>query len=173
MTVLSIILGIIMICGGFSCMFAPITTYISAQYLFVIMVAVFGIIGVIKGIIAKRFEVTFYFSIVSILFGLAACFFPQFFVISSVIYVYMLACWIILLGVTSIYNSIAVGKATGSSMWILQLILGILVILFGCYAFVHPVLFAASIAGTLGFLMGLGFVVTGFTMVFAPLTKDE
>lgn len=153
-------------------MFTPLITFISAEYLVVILVAVFGIFGLIRGIAAKRFEVTFFFSIVSIVFGLAVFFFPQFFVLTSGILIYLLAFWFVLLGVTTVYNSIVVGKASGSGMWILQLIVGILVILFGCYAFVHPTLFAASIAGTLGFLLGLSFVVTGFTMVFAPLTKS-
>ena len=172
MTVLCIIWGILMILGGLSCMFTPLITFISAEYLVVILVAVFGIFGLIRGIAAKRFEVTFFFSIISIVFGLAVFFFPQFFVLTSGILIYLLAFWFVLLGVTTVYNSIAVGKASGSGMWILQLIVGILVILFGCYAFVHPTLFAASIAGTLGFLLGLSFVVTGFTMVFAPLTKS-
>ena len=173
MTVLCIIFGILMIIGGVSCMFAPITTFISAEYLVVILVAVTGIIGLIKGIIAKRFEVSFFFSIISILFGLAVFFFPQFFVMTSGILAYLLAFWIVLLGVTTIYSSIAVTKKAGSGMWILQLIVGILVILFGCYAFVHPTLFAASLAGTLGFLLGFSFVVTGVTMIFAPLLDSE
>ncbi len=172
MTVISIILGVLMVLGGLSCMFTPITTFISAEYLVVILVAVFGVIGVIKGIVAKRFGVAFFFSIISILFGLAVFFFPQFFVLTSGILIYMLAAWFVLLGFVTIYSSVVAGRVTGSGFWILELIIGILVVLFGCYAFVHPTLFAASIAGTIGFLIGFSFVATGFTMIFAPVTKE-
>lgn len=162
-----------MIIGGFSCMFTPITTFISAEYLVVILLAIVGIIGLIRGLVAKRYEVSFFFSIVSLIFALAVVFFPQFFVMTSGILIYMLAFWFVLEGFVTIYSSIIIGKATGSGIWILQLIIGILVVMLGCYTFVHPTLFAATIASTLGFLIGLFFVAIGFVFVFAPFSKDE
>ncbi len=173
MTVLSIILGIFMVIGGFCCMFTPLTTFISAEYLVVILLLAVGIIGLIKGIAAKRYEVSFFFSILSVIFALAVVFFPQLFVLTSGVLIYLLAFWIVLEGVVTIYSSIVFGKATGSGMWILQLIIGILVVILGCYVFVHPTLFAATIASTLGFLIGLFFVVIGFAYIFAPLAESE
>ncbi len=57
MTILSIILGLLMISGGVTCMLMPITTFISAEYLVVILVAVFGVIGV--SFVATGFTMVF------------------------------------------------------------------------------------------------------------------
>ena len=76
MLVLSIIFGILLISGGFFCIFAPINTFMSMEYYVVILLMVFGLFGIIKGIAAKRFGVSFVFSILSFIFGIAVLFRP-------------------------------------------------------------------------------------------------
>lgn len=166
MLVLSIIFGILMICGGFFCIFAPIGTFMSMEYYVVILLMVFGLFGIIKGIAAKRFGVSFVFSILSFLFGIAVLFRPALLLFTDGILFYLLAAWIVLMGFVAIYSAITVTKATGSKMWILQLIFGIIGILLGCYTFFHPVVFAI----TLGWLIGFYFIEAGITMIAASFS---
>lgn len=156
-----------MIIGGLGCMFTPLATFMNTEYFIVILVTVFGVIGLIKGIAEKRFGAGFIFSILSILFGIAVLCFPKLMLFTDGVLVYMVAAWFVLLGFVNIFTSVAVTRTVGSKMWILQLILGILCILLGCYSFFHPIVIAVS----LGYLIGFYFVVTGFALCFAPASK--
>ena len=140
MLVLSIIVGILLISGRFFCIFAPINTFMSMEYWrVVILLMVFGLFGIIKGIAAKRFGVSFVFSILSFIFGIAVLFRPALLLFTDGILFYLLAAWIVLMGFVAIYSAVTVTRATGSKMWILQLMFGIIGILLGCYTFFHPV----------------------------------
>ncbi len=57
-------------------MFTPLTTFWDAGYFIVILVAVYGVIGIVKAISEKRFGAGFVFSILSVIFGAAVLFFP-------------------------------------------------------------------------------------------------
>ncbi len=45
MSVLNIILGILLVIGGFSCMFTPFATFLSAGYYIAILLLVYGVFG--------------------------------------------------------------------------------------------------------------------------------
>lgn len=162
MTVLLIIFGILMIAAGFACMFSPLMTFMNAGYFIVILVAVYGVIGIIKGIYEKRFGVPFVFSILSVVFGVTVQFFPRLMLLADGILIYITAAWFVLQGIVSVYTAVTLTKKTGSKLWILQLIIGIIGILLGCYSFFHPMLVAFSV----GFLIGFYFVETGFSLLF-------
>ena len=142
MRVLSVIIGILMLICGVSCMCTPLVTFMDAGYFIVIMVAVYGVIGIVRAIAEKHFGAGFVFSILSVIFGVTVLFFP----------------------IISVISAIQIKKATGSKLWILQLIFGILGVILGCYSFFHPALVAVSI----GFLIGFYFIETGFAMLFSP-----
>ena len=46
MVIASIILGILLIIGGVSCMAAPVETFLSASYLLAILLFVYGVFGI-------------------------------------------------------------------------------------------------------------------------------
>lgn len=167
MTALCIIFGIIMIIGGFCCMFTPLATLMGTEYFIVVLVTVVGVIGLIKSIAEKRFGAGFVFSILSIIFGIAVLCFPNLMVFTNGILVYMVAAWFVLMGFVSITTAITVAGLGGSKLWIFQLIFGILAIVLGGYSFFHPMLIALS----MGFLIGFYFIETGFTLLFAPAMK--
>ena len=48
MSILSIILGVILIAGGVFCMFTPLGTFLSAGYMIAIMLFIYGIFGVVR-----------------------------------------------------------------------------------------------------------------------------
>lgn len=163
MTVLFIILGILMVMGGFSCIFTPLLTFMQTGYFVVILILAFGIIGIIRAIVEKRFGVNFVFSILSVILGIVMLAFPGSLLLAEGVMLIMTAIWFVLMGIVTIINAVTVTKKTGSKIWILQLIFGILALLVGIYSFFQPMLMALS----LGTLVGIFFIETGFTLMFS------
>ena len=158
-----------MIICGFSCMFTPLITFMDAGYFIVILVAVYGVVGLIRSIGEKRYGAGFVFSILSIIFGFSVLFFPRLMLLADGFLIYMTAAWFVIQGIVSIITAINVTKQLGSKFWIFQLIFGILAVLLGAYSFFHPALVAVSI----GFLIGFYFVETGFAMIFSSIGNKD
>ena len=169
MTILFIVLGVLMILCGCSCIFTPLTTLINTEYFVVILVMLFGILGIVKSIAEKRFGVGFAFSILSIIFGIVILCLPELLVLTSGVLIYLVAAWFVLQSFVTIYTSFAVTKHAGGKMWILQLIFGILGLLLGCYTFIHPMIIAFS----LGILVGIFFIETGITLILGSTVVDD
>lgn len=74
-----------------------------------------------------------------------------------------------MMGVVTIVEAVSVTRKTGSKIWILQLIFGIVAVLLGCYSFFYPML----IAVTEGVMIGIFFIETGFTLMFSGFAVDE
>ena len=163
MTVLFIILGILLVIGGFSCIFTPLLTFMNIGYFVVILITAFGIAGIIKAIAEKRFGINFVFGILSVLLGIIMLVSPQSLLFAESVLLILTAVWFVLMGGVSIFNALSLRKVIGSKIWILQLIFGILAVLIGCYSFFHPMLMAVS----LGILIGIYFIETGFTLMFS------
>ena len=169
MTVLFIILGLLLVAGGFSCMFTPLLTFMSAGYFVVILMFVSGIVGIIKSIVEKRFGVNFVFSILSVLLGIVMMSFPGSLLFAEGVMLILTAIWYVLMGIVTIISAVTVTKTLGSGIWILQLIFGILGVLVGCYTFFNPILLAIS----QGILIGIFFIETGFTLMFSSVVTKE
>ena len=169
MTVLFIILGILLVAGGFSCMFTPLLTFMNTGYYVVILIFVFSVFGIIKAIVEKRFGVNFVFSILSVLLGIVMLVYPDSLLFAEGVMLIMTAIWFVMMGIVTIINSISMKKATGSGIWILSLIFGILDILVGCYSFFHPMVLAVS----LGILIGIYFIETGLTLIFSSVVFTD
>lgn len=168
MTVLFIILGIMMIMCGFSCMFTPLLTFMQTGYFVVILMAAFGIVGIIRAIVDKKFGVNFAFSILSVILGGVMMAFPESLLFAQGVMLIIEAIWFIALGIVNIRAAIIV-KKSGSKVWIAELILGILAILVGAYSCFHPMIMALSI----GVLIGIFFIETGFTLIFSGIASDN
>ncbi|MBQ7499501.1 MAG: DUF308 domain-containing protein [Clostridia bacterium] len=169
MTVLFIILGILFIAGGFSCIFTPLLTYMQVGYMIVIIVTVSGILGIIRSIVEKRFNLNFVFSILSVILGVAMLAFPASLILAESVMLMTSAIWFIVMGVVTIISSITVTRTTGSKIWILQLITGILNVLIGCYTFANPVILAIST----GIMVGIFIIETGITLLFSGIAVKD
>lgn len=163
MTVLFVIFGILMVACGFSCIFTPLLTFMQTGYFIVILIVAFGIVGIIKAIVEKRFGINFVFDILSVLLGIAMISFPESLLFTEGVMLIMTAIWFVLMGIVTIVDSITITRKFGSGIWILQLIFGILAVLVGGYSFFQPMLMAVS----LGVLIGIFFIETGFTLMFS------
>lgn len=158
-----------MIACGFSCMFTPLYTFLRMEYFIVILMLVFGIVGIIKSIAGKRFGVSFVFDILSVILGIVLLVFPGTLLFAESVSLIITAIWIMMMGIVTIFDSIKYTKPLGGGMWILQLIFGILAILIGAYSFFNPLLLAISF----GIMIGIFFIETGFTLMFSgAMIKD-
>ncbi|MBQ5628703.1 MAG: DUF308 domain-containing protein, partial [Ruminococcus sp.] len=126
MTVLFIILGVLLVGLGFSCMFTPLLTFMDAGYFIVILVMVYGVFGIISAIRNRRFGIGFVFSILSILLGVAMLVFPASLLVAERMYLLLAAIWFVVMGIVTIINAATVTRKIGSKVWILELIFGIL-----------------------------------------------
>ena len=169
MTVLFIILGILLIAGGFSCIFTPLLTFMNTGYFVVILMFVFGIIGIIKAIVDKRFGVNFVFDILSVILGIVMLSFPESLLFAESVMLIMTSVWFVLMGIITIINSVTITRAAGSGIWVLQLIFGILAVLIGVGSFFEPL----RMAVTLGVLVGIFFIETGFTLMFSGVAAKD
>lgn len=169
MTVLFIILGILLVAGGFSCIFTPLLTFMNTGYFVVILMFVFGIIGIIKAIVDKRFGVNFVFDILSVILGIVMLSFPESLLFAESVMLIMTSVWFVLMGIVTIINSVTITRAAGSGIWVLQLIFGILAVLIGVGSFFEPL----RMAVTLGVLVGIFFIETGFTLMFSGVAAKD
>ena len=169
MTVLCIILGILLIVGGFSCMFTPLLTLMNTGFFVVILITIFGVVGIVRAIADKRFGINFVFSILSVLLGIVMLVFPNSLLFAEGMMLILTAIWFIMMGIVSIVNAITLTRKTGSGLWVLQLIFGILAVLIGIYAFFQPMLMAL----TLGVLIGIFFIEVGFTLIFTGAAVSD
>ena len=169
MTILFIILGILLISAGFSCIFTPLLTYMSAGYYVVILISVFSIVGIIKSIAEKRFGVSFVFDILSLILGIVMLSFPGSLLLAEGVMLIMTSVWFIIMGAVTIFTAVSVTRTLGSKVWILQLIFGILSVIIGISSLIEPL----RMAVTLGVLIGIFFIETGFTLMFGGFAAKE
>lgn len=165
MTVLFIIFGVLLIMSGISFLVSPLLTFLSYGYFIIILVLVYGILGIINAIRFKRFGLNFVFSILSVIFGIAAMFYPDLSMVTDTILVYAAAIWFMLMGIVQIVTSIKITKKLGTGVWVFQLILGILSIIIGIVACFQPII----MAGSIGIFIAIYFIDTGITMISAGI----
>lgn len=161
MNILVIILGILLILCGSSCIFTSLLTFMQTGYFLMVLLLIYGIAGIIKAISSKEYDTNFAFSIISVLAGIIIACVPGLALMTDGILLYIMAGWFILQGIVSLIVSIKFKGAAGGKKWIWGLILGIVGILLGLYTIIHPML----LAFTMGILIGVYFIESGINMI--------
>lgn len=161
MNILVIILGILLILCGGSCIFTPLLTFMRTGYLLTALLIIYGIAGIVKAISSKEYDTNFAFSIISVIVGIIIVCMPGLTLVTDGILLYIMAGWFILQGIVSLTVSIKFKGAAGGKKWIVGLILGIIGILLGLYTIIHPLL----LAFTMGILIGVYFIESGINMI--------
>ena len=106
MTLISIILGVLMIIGGFLCMFTPMSTFLSTGYFLCAMMLVYGIVGIVRFIRKESDVLQLVISVLSIIVGLIALFRPGTTLVFDSMVLTMIAVWLLVQGVITIVVSI-------------------------------------------------------------------
>ncbi len=159
MVILSIIIGVFLMIGGFSCMMSPAQPFFETGYFIAILMLVYGVAGIVRVIGRRASAVELVMHIPAVIIGLISIFKPGTTLIIDAMMIYCVAVWFIIQGAVSIYVSlVARGVKKG---WILGLILGILGVILGIYSLFHPMVPAL----TIGFLIGFYFIEAGLDMI--------
>ena len=159
MTILSIIMGIIMIFSGFSCMVSPLATFLATGYFLCIMMLFYGIVGLVRAFRRETDPLEIITSVLAIIAGLIALFRPGSSLVFDSMMINLTAAWFLVMGVVSIVVAFKLRRVV--DYWWLGLISGILGVILGIYSFMHPSVVAVSS----GILIGFHFIETGITMI--------
>ncbi len=159
MNVLSIIIGILLVICGFSCMFTPIATFLSTGYYLLILLLVYGIFGIIRYFQKQSTPLNLIVSILAVIVGILCLIYPGTSLEINSLILKLIAVWLIIQGVVNIVTSVSAREEQKGWGW--GVFVGILGILVGIYSFAHPGVEAL----TIGALIGLYFVEAGFDMI--------
>ena len=167
MSVLNIILGILLVIGGFSCMFTPFATFLSAGYFITILMLVYGVFGLVRFFKKESGVLDLVVSILAIIVGVICLVHPFESLAVDKFILYLIAAWLLVQGLVTIIMAFTVrGEQKG---WFWGVIVGALAILAGIYSFAHPFFTAV----TEGVLIGLYFVEAGFDMIVKGVAMGE
>ena len=157
MSILSIILGVIMIVGGVFCMFTPFATFLSAGFMIAIMLFMYGIFGVVRFFQKEAGALELISSILAIIVGVIAIVRPG----GALVILQALGytAWLLVKGLINIIISIQGRNEIKGWGW--GVAIGVLSIVAGVLSFLHPTITAL----TVGILMGLVFVENGIDMI--------
>ena len=159
MIILSIICGILLIMTGFTCMMRPEQTFFQTGYFMVILLMVYGIVGLVNVFKRREHPISLCAHIPAIILGVLSLFRPGTSLIFDGIMIYLFACWFLLKGVISIYVSFRLKSVRRG--WFLGVLMGILAIILGFYSFLHPMI---SVIG-IGLLIGAYMIEAGLDMI--------
>ncbi len=159
MTVLSIIMGVLLIIGGIGCMFTPFATFLSAGMMMAIMMFVYGIVGVVRFFHKDSGVLELIASILAIIVGIIAIVRPGSTLVLDSFVLTMISVWLLVKGVLDIVISIQAKNEVKGWGW--GVAAGVLSIIAGVLSFINPVVTAL----TMGVLMGLYFVESGIDMI--------
>ena len=174
MILAGIIIGILLIIFGITCMSAPIDTYFGAAYLLAILLFVYGIYGLVRFFRNKASNEAskgeLIVSILALIIGIIYVFRPgdtppagnmiglDRFVL------FVIAAWFLIKGCVNVVTSWKTKLVNRKWFW--SFVTGILSILLGIYSFAQP-FFAAAATGT---LIGLCFLQCGLDLLAVGLT---
>ena len=163
MAILSVVLGVILIIGGVSIMFTPLSSFLGMGYFIIILFFISGIFGLVRGISKKQYGLDFWTSIVALILGVIGLFMPgDASLATDQIILFLAAGWFVVHGTVSIFGAIKLKRVGASGGAVaLGIILGVLEVFLGLYSCFHPLLLAIAI----GWLIGIFFIETGLSMM--------
>lgn len=166
MTALTIILGILLMLGGLSCLFTPVAAFLATGYFVGVLFLVYGIAGLVKAFQRKSHALEVVISILAIAVGVLSVMRPGSALAFDRILLLLIAAWFIIQGIITL--SVSLRLKAVKMRWVLGAVMGILGILLGIYSLIHPL--AAAV--TTSFLIGFYFLESGLNMIMLAAVAD-
>lgn len=158
---LTVIMGVLLVLAGIAMIATPLITFLSSGTFIIILFFVWGVFGIIRGILEKTYNKEFFFSILSLILGIIGLAVPGAAELNNHILLYLAAGWFLIHGVMTIMDAVASREKDGTGMMILRIILGILSLVIGGYSIAHPALAAINT----GLLIGFYFIEAGVSVI--------
>lgn len=163
LTVLFTVAGILTILGGIAMVATPLVTFLGAGGCIIMIFFINGIFGLIRAVVARRLDKSFFLALLSLLLGIVGLAVPGLAALNNFILLYMAAAWFVFRGILSILDAIEDRRAGGGVVaMVIGIVLGALEIVMGIYSAVHP----AALAVSLGILISFYFIESGVRMIF-------
>lgn len=159
MSILSIILGVLLIIGGVCCMFTPFATFLSAGFIIAIMMFVYGVYGVVRFFNKESGVLELISSILAILVGVIAVVRPGSTLVIDGFVLNMVSAWLVVKGFINIIIFIRARNEVKGWGW--GVAIGVLSVIAGILSFMHPMITAL----TVGIMMGMFFIENGIDMI--------
>ena len=159
MSILSTILGVLMIVGGVCCMLFPLPTFLSAGYMIAIMMFIYGVFGIVRFVRKESGVLELISSILAIVVGVIAIVNPGGALAIDGLVLKMVSAWLVVKGFINII--VFIRERNEIKGWGWGVAAGVLSIIAGVLCFIHPIITALS----LGIMMGLFFVENGIDMI--------
>lgn len=180
MKVINGIVGVLSIFGAIYCLFFPGLSFINIGWVITTILGIFGICSIIFYFTKKKMYENLMIEGVHGAFGLVvgiaaavvsmlAIFVPGIQAVLDLIILIIFIIWMIIDGISSIVESFAMKKASTSKSWILALVLGIIMLIFGIYGICHLIFVARFI----GIMIGVMLMSYGIKLIASLFEKDE
>ena len=157
-----VIMGVLMILGGIAMLDTPLLNYIGAGYSIILFFFISGIFGIIRGFVEKKYNKQFFFSILSLILGLAGFIVPGAAAMNNSVLLYLAAAWFLIHGVLSIASAVLKGEEEQKGIGrALSIVFGVLELVMGIYSIAHPTVLAVG----LGLLIAFYYIEAGVNMI--------
>lgn len=163
------VIGILLLLCGICCIATPLSNFVDIGYFLVILLMIYGIMCIVRGVQSKTYGLNFVFGVLSAIFGVLFICIPSLRNLTLFVGLYVMAGWFIFKGVLTLMESIKAKKSDSESMWILGVIVGILGILMGAYSALHPLVMAFAE----GWLISLYFIIAGLDSIAVAIGHKE
>ena len=172
MTILMIVSGVIMLLGGISCVFNPVTAFVGTGYITIVAAAVmmllYGVVNVVTAVRNKEYGVNMLFGVLSVIMG-ALLFLPGMQIVAGGAALYIVSFWFIIKGLVTMFLSLNIKRISKGKSWIFGMILGVLGVLLGIVSCINPIISAAAI----GLRIGIYLIETGADMIIIGWTGKK
>lgn len=180
MKVINGIIGVLSVIGSIYCIFFPGMTFINSGWIITVILGIFGICSIIFYFTKRKSgngtKVEGVEGVLGLVVGIAAAVvsilalcMPKIQIILDIIILIIFAIWLIVDGISSIAEAIAIQKSSKSNIWILPLVLGLIVLIMGIYGIYHLVFVAQAI----GFMIGIMLMTYGIKQIIAIFEKSN
>ena len=166
MTILTIILGVLLIVTGVMCIFTPIATFVSTGYVVGALFLLYGIAGLVRAFRGRAFLPEIVLSILSTILGVFAFTRPGTTKVFDNVILLLVAGWFIIQGIWTMSVSLRIKGIYYRWFW--GVLVGILSLLVGIFSLIYPKFGAA----TIGYLIGFFFIESGLHMIIFASTVD-
>ncbi len=168
MTIVSVILGLLLVICGFSVLFTPILSFLGLGTVLAIALMIWGIMALVKCVGTKMYGFRLAMAILAIIFAFLLMISPGATFVTDQLILYFVAVFVIARGLLSIILAVKSAKGSQNKSWILGIILGILAVILGIICFAHPLLEASIISLIIAFFL----IYVGFDMIYVGFRNN-
>lgn len=178
MKIFNCILGVFAIFGSIFCIFYPGLTFLSGGLIITMLLGAWGICAIFDYATNRKNPekskqgaaigaLGLVCGIAAAVISIMAMFMPSLRAIIDLFVLGMFSGWLIMSGINSVVTATKV-KKTGSKLWILSLICGIIIALAGFYGVFHLVF----VAKTIGYVIGYFLMIYGVRLICSVFEKN-